>query len=95
MAGKARVRRYRAWYARLLRLDPPPFRGRFGEGMAQTFHDLHPDKRSGHRQRTSPKGFNSGQERNHYSDKDPEQLSPLFRDHRYFLCCIAIYLRMA
>jgi hypothetical protein len=32
--------RYRAWYAMLLRLYPTPFRERFGEGMAQTFHDL-------------------------------------------------------
>jgi hypothetical protein len=28
------------WYAVLLRLYPRPFRERFGEGMAQTFHDL-------------------------------------------------------
>ena len=34
------VRRYLAWYALLLRLYPQPFRARFGEGMAQTFHDL-------------------------------------------------------
>lgn len=33
-------RRYRTWYAMLLRLYPRPFRERFGEGMAQTFHDL-------------------------------------------------------
>jgi hypothetical protein len=33
-------RRYRTWYAILLRLYPRPFRERFGEGMAQTFHDL-------------------------------------------------------
>jgi len=32
--------RYRVWYARLLRLYPRAFRERFGEGMAQTFHDL-------------------------------------------------------
>ncbi len=38
--NKAMVRRYRAWYAMLLRLYPGPFRERFGEGMAQTFHDL-------------------------------------------------------
>jgi hypothetical protein len=31
---------YRAWYAKLLRLYPRPFRERFGEGMAQTFTDL-------------------------------------------------------
>ena len=33
-------RRYRTWYAMLLRLYPRSFRERFGEGMAQTFHDL-------------------------------------------------------
>ncbi len=33
-------RRYRAWYAMLLRLYPGTFRERFREGMAQTFHDL-------------------------------------------------------
>jgi hypothetical protein len=33
-------RRYQKWYAMLLRLYPRPFRERFGEGMAQTFHDL-------------------------------------------------------
>jgi hypothetical protein len=32
--------RYRTGYATLLRLYPRPFRERFGEGMAQTFHDL-------------------------------------------------------
>ena len=31
---------YRTLYAMLLRLYPRPFRERFGEGMAQTFHDL-------------------------------------------------------
>src|ERR1041385_8734460 len=34
------IERYRTWYAMLLRLYPRPFRERFGEGMAQTFHDL-------------------------------------------------------
>jgi hypothetical protein len=33
-------RRYRTCYAMLLRLYPRPFRDQFGEGMAQTFHDL-------------------------------------------------------
>jgi hypothetical protein len=50
MATDIAVRRYRAWYAMLLRLYPRPFRGRFGEGMAQTFHDLcreHRDARRG------------------------------------------------
>src|SRR6185503_12481860 len=40
MATKVAGRRYRRWYAMLLRLYPRPFRERFGEGMAQTFHDL-------------------------------------------------------
>jgi len=38
-------RRYRTWYAMLLRLYPRPFRERFGEGMAQTFHDLCRERR--------------------------------------------------
>ena len=33
-------RRYRTAYSRLLRLYPRPFRDRFEEGMAQTFHDM-------------------------------------------------------
>ena len=40
MASNDAGRRYRTWYAMLLRLYPRPFRERFGEGMAQTFHDL-------------------------------------------------------
>ncbi len=40
MATDVADRRYRAWYAKLLRLYPRPFHERFGEGMAQTFHDL-------------------------------------------------------
>jgi len=40
MAANVAGRRYRTWYAMLLRLYPRPFRERFGEGMAQTFHDL-------------------------------------------------------
>jgi len=40
MANDVAGRRYRAWYAMLLRRYPRPFRERFGEGMAQTFHDL-------------------------------------------------------
>jgi peptidoglycan/LPS O-acetylase OafA/YrhL len=50
MATDVAGRRYRAWYAMLLRLYPRPFRERFGEGMAQTFHDLcreHRDARRG------------------------------------------------
>src|SRR6478736_1232049 len=40
MAINVAARRYRTWYAMLLRLYPRSFRERFGEGMAQTFHDL-------------------------------------------------------
>ena len=40
MATNGAGRRYRTWYAMLLRLYPRPFRERFGEEMAQTFHDL-------------------------------------------------------
>ncbi len=40
MATKVAGWRYRRWYAMLLRLYPRSFRERFGEGMAQTFHDL-------------------------------------------------------
>ena len=40
MATNNAGRRYRQLYAMLLRLYPLPFRERFGEGMAQTFHDL-------------------------------------------------------
>jgi hypothetical protein len=50
MATNVAGRRYRTWYAMLLRLYPRPFRERFGEGMAQTFHDMcreHRDARRG------------------------------------------------
>ena len=50
MATNVAGRRYRTWYATLLRLYPRPFRERFSEGMAQTFHDLcreHRDARRG------------------------------------------------
>lgn len=40
MATNVAGRRYRTWYAMLLRLYPRPFHERFGEGMAQTFDDL-------------------------------------------------------
>jgi hypothetical protein len=40
MATNVAGRRYRTWYAMLLRLYPRPFRAQFGEGMEQTFHDL-------------------------------------------------------
>ena len=45
MATNVAGRRYRTWYAMLLRLYPRPFRERFGEGMAQTFHDLCRERR--------------------------------------------------
>jgi hypothetical protein len=50
MATNAAERRYRTWYAILLRLYPRPFRELFSEGMAQTFHDLcreHEDAKRG------------------------------------------------
>jgi hypothetical protein len=40
MASEPSIRRYRNWYAKLLRLYPKPYRERFGEGMEQTFNDL-------------------------------------------------------
>jgi hypothetical protein len=40
MAADLAGRRYRTWYAMLLRLFPRPFQERFGEGMEQTFRDL-------------------------------------------------------
>jgi hypothetical protein len=49
MATDVAVRRYRAWYAVLLRLYPRPFRAQFGEGMAQTFHDLCRERRDAKR----------------------------------------------
>jgi hypothetical protein len=49
MATDVAVRRYRAWYAVLLRLYPRSFRERFGEGMEQTFHDLCRERRDAKR----------------------------------------------
>jgi hypothetical protein len=40
MASEPLTRRYRNWYAKLLRLYPKPYRERFAEGMEQTFNDL-------------------------------------------------------
>jgi hypothetical protein len=40
MASDSTVRRYRRWYARLLRFYSRPFRERFAESMEQTFSDL-------------------------------------------------------
>ena len=45
MASDRTLRRYRVFYAMLLRLYPRPFQNRFGEGMAQTFHDLCRERR--------------------------------------------------
>ena len=49
MARDEVMRRYRAWYAGLLRLYPQPFHTRFGEGMEQTFHDLCRERRDAQR----------------------------------------------
>jgi len=40
MASDSPVRRYRNWYAKLLRLYPKQYYARFGEGMEQVFNDL-------------------------------------------------------
>lgn len=45
MATEPAVRRCRLWYSMLLRLYPRPFHERFGESMAQTFHDLCRERR--------------------------------------------------
>jgi hypothetical protein len=49
MATNVAGRRYRTWYAMLLRLYPRSFRERFGEGMAQTFHDLCQERKGARR----------------------------------------------
>jgi hypothetical protein len=49
MATNVAGRRYRACYAMLLRPYPQPFRERFGEGIAQTFHDLCRERRDAKR----------------------------------------------
>jgi hypothetical protein len=49
MATNVAGQRYRTWYAMLLRLYPQPFRERFGEGMAQTFHDLCQERKGARR----------------------------------------------
>ena len=46
MATEDAIRRYRALYSVLLRLYPRRFHVRFGEGMAQTFHDLCRERRN-------------------------------------------------
>ena len=45
MAYERSIRRYRRWYAKLLRLYPKPYHERFGEGMEQTFNDLCRERR--------------------------------------------------
>ena len=40
MAYEHSIRRFRSWYATLLRLYSKPYRERFGEPMEQTFNDL-------------------------------------------------------
>ena len=54
MATKVAGRRYPTWCAMLLRLYPQPFHERFGEGMAQTFHDLCQERKGARR---GPFGF--------------------------------------
>src|SRR3954452_1435994 len=49
MASDPSGLRYLAWYDRLLRLYPQPFRKRFGEAMAQTFRDLYRERRDDER----------------------------------------------
>lgn len=49
MAIDTAGRRYGAWYEMLLGLYPRPFHERFGEGMAQTFHDLCRERRDARR----------------------------------------------
>lgn len=49
MAPEVAIRRYRAWYAVLLRLYSRPFHERFGEGLEQTFHDLCRERRGAKR----------------------------------------------
>jgi hypothetical protein len=44
MASEHSIRRYRHWYAKLLRLYPRPYYERFGEEMEQTFNDLLRDR---------------------------------------------------
>jgi hypothetical protein len=49
MAHEHSVRRYRHWYAKLLRLYSKPYYERFGEGMEQTFSDLLHERRNAER----------------------------------------------
>jgi hypothetical protein len=45
MAREHSIRRYRNWYAKLLRFYPKRHRERFSEGMEQTFNDLLHERR--------------------------------------------------
>ncbi len=50
MAYEHSARRYRNWYAKLIRFYPKPYRERFGKEMKQTFNDLlreHADEERG------------------------------------------------
>ncbi len=49
MASDVAGRRYRELYAMVLRLYPRSFHDRYGEGMAQTFHDLCRERRNANR----------------------------------------------
>lgn len=49
MASEHSERRYRTWYAKLLRLYSKPYYERFGEGMEQTFNDLLRERRDSER----------------------------------------------
>lgn len=40
MPSEHSIRRYRQWYAKMLRLYPAPYYERYGESMEQTFNDL-------------------------------------------------------
>lgn len=52
MATDRGTRRYRRWYARLIRLYPRAHREQFGESMAQTFADLCHERREAGRDMT-------------------------------------------
>lgn len=49
MAYEHSIRRYRHWYAKLLRLYSRPYYECFGEGMEQTFNDLLRERRDAER----------------------------------------------
>jgi len=45
MVAETSIRRYRNWYAKLLRFYPKDYRERFGKPMQQTFNDLCRERR--------------------------------------------------